>query len=86
MILKIIKLLNFKNYRFISLLFITAAYHSGVNFRQMNAVMAEMEVKGLHHSNMVRRESEVHETVEEIAKSSCSTALSEEIGQRYVIH
>lgn len=61
--------------------------HSGTAFRQVNNLMAAMEVPGLDPKTMKLRESEVSEHINEVAKKSCTEALNQEAeiinSQRY---
>ena len=45
----------------------------------MNSLMATIEVKGLHHTAMMRREAEMHPHIQDIANESCSNVLQEEV-------
>jgi hypothetical protein len=38
-----------------------------------------MEVRGLHHSAMTRREAEIHPHIQDVANESCSAVLQEEV-------
>ena len=49
--------------------------HSGITQRQMNARMASIEIRGLHHKFMKHREEKVHPHIEEVAHQSCDAAL-----------
>ena len=52
--------------------------HAGITYRQMNGLMATMEIKGLHHTAMMRRREEVDPHIQNVARDSCAAALSEE--------
>ena len=45
----------------------------------MNSLMATLEVKGLHHTALMRREAEIHPHIQDIANESCSNVLQEEV-------
>ena len=46
--------------------------------------MATMEIKGLHHSTMMRRREEMDPHIQNVASESCSTMVQEEAeGSKY---
>ncbi|KAK7488551.1 hypothetical protein BaRGS_00020168, partial [Batillaria attramentaria] len=49
--------------------------HSGITNRQMTSMMATLEIRGLHHESMKKREEEVHPHIYDVAKQSCDQAL-----------
>lgn len=55
--------------------------HSGITYRQMNSVVATMEIKGLHHTAMMRRQEEIHPFIQDVANSSCENVLREEVNK-----
>ena len=49
--------------------------------------MSTLEVQGLHHKSMKKRECEVSKPIESVAQESCSQALHEEVAatlEKYV--
>ena len=50
--------------------------HSGITQRQMNAMMAAIEIHWLHHNKFMKgREEEVHPHIEEVAHQYCDATL-----------
>ena len=60
----------------------SAMLHSGLGHRQITSFMAAIEIEGLHHKSMKRREKEVEPHVLSVAKESCSDALANEVNQQ----
>ena len=46
----------------------------------MNGLMSAMEVKGLHHTSMMKRREEIDPHIQNVARESCLEALREEVG------
>jgi len=53
--------------------------HSGSGHTQVENFMSALEVQGLHHVSMKKRELEVESHVEMITRRSCADAVNEEI-------
>lgn len=54
-------------------------YHSGSGHTQITNFMSAIEVEGLHHKTMKKREKEVEHQISQVASQSCRDALTEEI-------
>lgn len=53
--------------------------HSGIAFNQMSNFMSTLEIQGLHHKSMKKRECEVSRHIQSVAEDSCSQALEAEV-------
>lgn len=58
---------------------VSGMMHSGIAHTQMTAFMASLEIDGLHHTTMKKREKEVEPHIQSVAKESCRKALATEI-------
>lgn len=80
-------LTGFANAMFILIhvfLYFSGVIHSGLTYRQMNNLMATMEIKGLHHYAMRRRQAEIHAQIQDIANKSCSTSVIQLCSYNYI--
>ena len=50
----------------------TGVMHAGLTYRQMNGLMATMEIKCLHHTALMRRREEVDPHSQNVARDSCA--------------
>lgn len=57
----------------------TGMLHSGSGHTQVEKFMSTLEIQGLHHTSMKKRELEVEPHVENVCRSSCVDALGEEV-------
>jgi hypothetical protein len=57
----------------------TGMMHSGSGHTQVENFMSALEIEGLHHTSMKKRELEVEPHIENVCRRSCSDAIHEEI-------
>ena len=53
--------------------------HAGVGHSHVSSFMSVLEVDGLHHHSMKKREIEVGDHIKSVATASCAEALTEEV-------
>ena len=60
------------------LLLITGMVNSGLGEMGVNSLLSALNIPGIHHRSLKKREQEVGEQINNLARESCAEALQEE--------
>ena len=60
---------------------VSGMLNAGIGEKQVNGLLAAMNVPGIHHKALKRREREVSALISSLAKESCDTALENEANE-----
>ena len=58
---------------------VSAMYHTGMGGTHVNNFLAALDIPGIHHKTLKKREEEVAKYIRDVAKDTCEEALEQEI-------